>query len=82
MLCCCCIPLQFSCQILTVGSHKFSTDSRYSVLLDSVNTDFRLVIREAVVTPHQQEQDILTLLLVTLTPLITDPGVTRGGTGA
>ena len=36
-----------------MGSHKFSTDSRYSVLLDSVNTDFRLVIREAVVTPHQ-----------------------------
>ena len=81
MLCCCCIPLQFSCQILTVGSHKFSTDSRYSVLLDSVNTDFRLVIREAVVTPHLQPPPD-TPPCYTQPTHYTDPGVTRGGTGA
>ena len=32
-------------QILTVGSHKFSTDNRYSVKLDHINSDFQLLIR-------------------------------------
>ena len=32
-------------QILTVGSHKFSTDQRISVTFDHINTNFMLVIR-------------------------------------
>ena len=32
-------------QILTVGSHKFSTDQRISVTFDQINTNFMLVIR-------------------------------------
>ena len=32
-------------QILTVGSHKFSTDQRISVTFDHINNNFMLVIR-------------------------------------
>ena len=62
-----------------MGSHKFSTDSRYSVLLDTLNTDFRLVIRDAVVTPHLQ--DLLAFLLVTLVPSLETLASLEAGQG-
>ena len=32
-------------QILTVGGHKFSTDSKYSINIDRVHSDHQLVIK-------------------------------------
>ena len=73
-------------QILTVGSHKFSTDSRFSVFLDFVNSDFQLVIRgltpgdigayECQVNTIPVKLKVVTLALqsAVMTPVTRTPG--------